>query len=212
MKKINKAILGAALLAGTALSTPAFAYEESNSFEGFYIGAQAGYGMTDMEVNDRNGGNLLNGNMHADGILGGVFAGYGFMSDRVYFGLEADFEYSDVDQKMTYDGDSFRAEKEYGFSVSGRLGYEIVDNAMVYFRLGYNGSEYEFKEVSGGVTTKKDDFLNGFELGLGAEMMIHDNVTMRLEYKHTFFEDMSKNNVKLEPSENKVVLGFAFIF
>lgn len=218
MKKFNKALLGAALLAGTALSTvTAVAYEEENVFNGFYVGAQLGYGMTDMEFTDRTVGNNATVNMFADGLLGGVFAGYGFMSDRVYFGIEADFEYSDVDQTAKHDGDRFFAEKEYGFSVSGRLGYEVVDNALVYVRLGYNGSEFEMKDTSGGVVTKKDDFLHGFELGAGAEMAIHDNVTMRLEYKHTFFEDYSMTTTggvkhTLEPSENKVVLGFAFMF
>jgi outer membrane immunogenic protein len=219
MRKFNNALLGAALLAGTALSSAtAVAYEEESVFNGFYIGAQIGYGMTDMEINENIAPGVSSGNMFADGLLGGVFAGYGFMSDRVYFGLEADFEYSDVDQTNTIAGEKIHAEKDYGFSVGGRLGYEVVDNAIAYVRLGYNGSKYEAKyTTAAGVPTSDDDWLNGFELGAGAEMAIHDNVTMRLEYKHTFFDSLSKTavaggRIKLEPSENKVVLGFAFMF
>lgn len=215
MKNLNKALIAATMLAGTALSTPAMAYESENVFTGFYIGAQIGYGMNEYEMSEAT--TPVKQDLFGDGVLGGVFFGYGYMMDRVYLGLEADFEYSDVDTKQTFGTATVKADKDWGFSVGARLGYEVVDNAIAYLRLAYNGSDYEVRYNDGAASAKKDKFLSGFELGGGAEMAMTENVTMRLDYAHTWFENMkvtttTPTTLKTEPSENKVRLGIAYIF
>jgi opacity protein-like surface antigen len=168
----------------TAVATPS---------TGPYVGVMGGYNWTDSD----GAGSL-------EGTEWGVFAGVevgAFVDDYLNWGmhgaLEGHYLWSDSD------GTGLQKNDEWG--VSFRPGFDFVDNTMPlnlkpYAILGYRRAEFEAAGV--------DEDFDGFELGIGTELVAYGDVGVRLDYTHVFYED----NAGLDPSEDNVRLGLAYHF
>ncbi|NWH07363.1 MAG: porin family protein [Alphaproteobacteria bacterium] len=103
--------ISAALVIG--LASPASA--DPAIWDGFYIGANAGYGWQDSEFVMEEGGAWSTvdpqiqsviadggtGDMDADGILGGIHGGFNFAFDRWVAGFEADISFTSLEDTRT---------------------------------------------------------------------------------------------------------------
>lgn len=174
-------------------------YKEEGSISplsGVYIGGYGGYGWTDA---DFDGG----GSADLDGMDYGVFAGYSLdtLLDRtIGMGINGSVEgfwgWSDQD-----DGG---IEKDNEWGISFRPGLSFVDDYLwgikPYGIIGYRSAEFE----GGG----DSDWHDGFELGLGTELMAMGDFGVRLDYSHVWYED----NNGIDPDEDDIRLGVAYHF
>jgi len=171
---------------------------------GWYAGINAGAALNNSNVDSSvNSGELpgdiaheLKGSIQGDetAFTGGVQAGYNWQSSNFVLGVEADFNYLDIDQSRSRGkdvGDIGRIDSELGFqadwfgTLRGRLGYAF-ENVLVY---GTGGLAYGHEEVNGGIEAagntwraSESDVNWGWVLGGGAQFAIDDNWSVGAEY------------------------------
>lgn len=185
-------VLGtAAHAADLADSVPAPApHPVAFSWTGFYAGAQIGYGFGDGRVRQFNLGGLSigNGRLNTDGVLGGIHLGYNYQVNNWVFGLETDFEGSDLgsSNRLLGSGDLARQSVNWQGSVRGRLGYAF-DRLLVYGTGGLAYGELENRFTNGitGISQSFTDTRVGWTAGAGFEYAFLPNWTARLEYRYT---------------------------
>ena len=222
-------ITAAVLLSGTALSaTPVVAQEvktlmvlptvdsqmyQTSSFawDGFYIGAQGSIVATKThEINPVVGPEQLLGDI---GGNAGVFAGYR-MTVTDWLVLGVDVEANNVATEYLFNAANYGALK-WDAAVRATLGYPVAPNVLAYGIVGYNWGHFD---MSPGLGTADSTFTaGGWQLGLGADMMVTDNIMARLQATWTHF---GVNNVTSggavvgtsEPSDVVVRAGLAWKF
>jgi outer membrane immunogenic protein len=138
--------------------TPVSAY----NWTGPYLGLQGGYGWGTSGLN---------------GWEGGAYAGYNFQLDPNWIvGLEGDFMFTGRDgiTGTTATNHSWDA------SIRGRIGY-AYDRFLFY---GTGGVAFgDIKGTNTGVSASSTQV--GWTAGLGVEAALTQNVTGRLEFRHT---------------------------
>lgn len=184
------------------------------NWSGFYIGAQVGGAVAgDNNISQFNPpglGGLAIGNRNADlsGVLGGVHAGYNVQVQNWVFGVEADFEGSDVGSGLPtlQTGDRAGSSLNWLGSVRGRLGYAL-DQLLVYGTGGLAYGEFDNRSVNR-VTGIGQTFTGtrlGWTAGAGIEYAFQPNWTARLEYRYTELDSAGFN-----PTVGTSVVGSSF--
>lgn len=207
MKKIL--MTGAAILAVATFNTAsAQDYSMDNDrMTGPYVGLYGGYGWNDTEVGAADA--------DVNGADYGIYAG--FKADtlldetinKIGLGLTGAVEvyYGGSSADDTVGG--VNVEKDYEYGVRFLPGLAILDEINPvgynpYGILGYKRANFE----AGG----SDETLNGFELGLGTELVAYDNIGVRIEYAHTWYGDKTIGGVNVDNSEDTVRVGVAYTY
>lgn len=176
---------------------PEYVKGTPSPLSGVYVGGYGGYGWTDADI---NGG----GDADLDGVDYGGFVGYTLdtLLDRtIGMGINGSLEafYGGSSQD---DGD-FDKGQEWG--VNFRPGLSFVDDYTMglkpYGIIGYRNGEFD--SASGG-----KDWHDGFELGLGTEVIAEGNFGIRLDYSHVWWSDEGG----VDPDEDDLRLGVAYHF
>jgi outer membrane immunogenic protein len=146
----------------------------TNDWSGFYLGALLGYSWgeanTDTALNE----------IEVDGIEGGGFIGANWLAGNFVFGAEADVLASGVE------GEEGGLAIDQGVNGSLALAPGIaLDQFLLY---GTGGIAATGVEVSTG-GDGDDATLLGWTAGAGAEALLTDNITARVEYRYTDYED-----------------------
>lgn len=166
---------------------------------GIYLGVLLGYsfGQTDVDTGP---------SVDAGGFDGGVYAGYNYQFDNWVAGIEGDILISDVEGGSA--GTSVN--QDWAGSVRLRAGYSL-ESFLLY---GTGGLAVSGSELSGGGSTDSQTLL-GWTVGAGIESMITDNVTARVEYRYTGYEDKVFSlgaPTRAEQSSNSVRAGVGVKF
>lgn len=205
------------LLTTTALLTvSAAAHAENNHYptandegrvsplSGVYMGAYGGYGWTNADITGNSDANI-------DGGDYGIFAGYSLdtlLDHTIGMGINGSLEgfygWSNADDASG--GVGYEKDNEWG--VSFRPGLSFVDSYALglkpYGILGYRRTEFQSSSIGGSAS----DWHNGFELGIGTEVIAYGNVGVRLDYSHVWYD--AKNGI--DPEENNLRLGVGYHF
>ncbi len=124
----------------------------------------------------------------AEGIVGGVRIGYDHqVSDRFVIGAHATARASSVNTELDILGfEVAEVEENYEISIFGRAGYLTTPDTLWYVLAGGAYAEYEFS-IAGEEVASFDHW--GYVVGAGVETAITENITARLEYRFTQYED-----------------------
>jgi outer membrane immunogenic protein len=174
-----------------------------SQFGGFYIGANAGWGYAQHRFQDRDAFGTVFGfpgevTSTESGFVGGVQGGYNWQYRCTLFGIEADYQWADIDHNRTFtDGvpggftlSVFNDHKSFG-TVRARSGV-IVDNHLLYVTGGLAYANFD-RSVTlafpGFAETFSDDKTRwGYTLGFGTEWAIWDNWSIKSEVLYAIFE------------------------
>ena len=176
---MNRLKLVAATTAALLLST-SIGSASPFEFAGFYAGAHAGYSDSSADFGT--------GDLNNDALIGGLQAGYNFLSGNFLYGVETDIALTGActDGSCLY-SPGFACEVNAGpmATLRGRLGY-AVDDWLVYVTGGAAGAKFELETNGPG---GRDSGLFGWTVGAGAEYLVGDIVGLKLEYRYLQFGD-----------------------
>ncbi|WP_137132905.1 outer membrane protein [Rhizobium sp. FY34] len=145
------------------------------NWSGFYLGGTASHDWGTVKKG---------GDASADGWGGGVYGGYNMQSGKIVYGAEADLGYND--QKGTANG--VTGEEKLNGSVRARLGYDL-NPFMVYGTAGLAVGDHEVSSAAG----SDSKTTAGYTVGAGVETFVTNNITARVEYRYTDYQDKNYN-------------------
>jgi outer membrane immunogenic protein len=174
-------------------------YVEPNSWAGFYVGVNGGYGWSSnggaIGYNDGGAGFIgadQSGRAQPSGGFGGGQIGYNFQSGAFVFGLETDFQGGDIGDRVagtTANAFSFsdRERVDWFGTVRGRIGYSF-GRTLVYGTGGFAyGDVRQRAFVTDGVnsaTLRNSDTQTGYVVGGGVEYKINPAWSLKAEYQY----------------------------
>jgi outer membrane immunogenic protein len=181
----------------------------SPGWTGFYIGAGVGAGAQLARLENELGGQA---DLGGEGALATVILGY----DRVLrpgwvAGIFGDFDLSGIVGDAVEDatGNQGQFGHNYSWSVGARLGTLLNPATLVYGTAGYAQAEFEFN----GAANASNAF-EGYFVGAGIEAFLHENWTLKLEYRFSDFreDDFGGEGSDAAPSLHtaRLVLGYKF--
>lgn len=154
-----------------AAPAPVLAAPVAN-WSGFYIGALLGYtwGETD---------NAAVADPDIDGFDGGAYIGGNYQWNQFVLGVEADALVSGADGGSG----GITADQDWSASLRARAGIAL-DQFLLYGTGGVAVTGVELSDA----TSSDDNTLWGWTLGAGAEALLQNNVTARVEYRYTDYD------------------------
>ena len=179
------------VLASSVLATSAFAADlprrstavapapvlvaAANTWAGFYLGAQVGYGWSKSDGSGFNAAGLaiVNINSKPKGIFGGLHAGYNWQRGALVYGVEVDAEISSVN-KNDFATTGFKNDETWRGSARLRMGYAF-DPVLLYVTGGLAVRDRQFTVTNGAgafFNAAENNF--GWTLGAGAEFAVNN--------------------------------------
>lgn len=172
------------------------ATNDNTGVGGFYAGFLAGTGAL---VTGLDGPRSSNGSLTADfgdtGWQGGLAAGYGFLLDRTYLGLEASADYGSQmwSHISTGGGRTFSVRKMGSYEFAARLGEVVASGTLLYGRFGVVLTDFKTPYEEDGNFVGTDGTQRGLRIGAGAEFPLTGNLYGRMEYGFTSYADYNVN-------------------
>jgi outer membrane immunogenic protein len=169
------------------VSPPAVA--PAYSWSGFYIGGQIGYARdaTVSQLQTPAGAVLANWSFPANGIIGGVYSGYNLQLGGLVFGLESDFEGTNLNRAAgpiigLYSG----SKVGWQLSFRTRVGF-AVDRTLFYVTGGLADASLQHSLYDAGHFAAYTTNRLGYTAGGGIERAVIDNLVGRIDYRFTDF-------------------------
>ena len=192
-------------LALVALSNPAHAEE----FEGPFVGVAAGYSRDEVgpELDDDF---AVDAELDRDAAYFQLFAGYDYaVAPKVRIGAETAIGIgADDSLRISDTAGSVELNPEYSFEFTGRAGYLVTDNALIYARGGYQNSRVEATLTETGQPTFRDkDNVDGWLVGGGLEYAFGNKLRSRVEYRYA---DLGNNGASWD--RHQVLAGVLWNF
>jgi len=195
-------------IVATAFSTPAYAQSEREYFDGFSIGAQAGW--EERSINETVLPNSINVPLSdkSSGITYGGFVGYDRQFDNFVVGLEAGFSPNGKTLNApVLGGGSIELDSKWSGDISVRAGVTITPKLLAYGRVGYGINRYRVSGfVPGNTAPVASESVtgNGVIFGGGLEYALKRNVSLRAEFRRKEFDGSL--------SSDQVLSGVTFRF
>jgi len=196
----------AAAMAGSFLAA---APASADPFDGFYVGAEAGYSSSSFE--SRIAPDVTLG---GDGFNGGLVAGYGKLFDNIYLGGELGGYLSNSSISGSVAGASYEASIRDQIDVSVMPGYLISPETLVYARLGYAYGRMDGKVDTGAGAANAKWNSDGWVLGAGVWLALTDTVGLRADYSRTMFgkATIPGTGQDVSVTDNSVRVGLTYSF
>jgi len=167
------------------------------SWAGVYYGATIGYGSGGSTAYVSNNANAHGTDTNnPDGVLLGGTIGYNYQIAPTWLiGAEADFSWLGLqgDQgKAVFDGHYWTGGWDGLFTLRGRVGYTL-GRTLIYGTAGY-AALHTNETISGNDTDESafgTDWRSGWVVGGGVEHFLTERLSVKGEYLHAGFEDLS---------------------
>ena len=222
--------LAADLPRRAAAPAPAPVFAAMN-WTGFYVGAQVGYAWQETGIAQILPSNARvvsrNSTAEAEGLVGGLHAGYNLQYGAFVVGVEADAELSDLRGVSPFflPLTGVFHENRVRASLRARLGVAF-DRALLYVTGGLAAGQMEYSygriiAPPSRVSGKSWEF--GWTLGAGVEYALSPNWSMRAEYRYTDFGEHllplpvaiaapAGNRIAYAPTDHSARLGLTYRF
>lgn len=195
-------------IVGAAFASPAQAQSDREYFNGFSVGAQAGW--EERSINETVLPNSLNVPLtdKSNGITYGGFVGYDRQFDNIVVGVEAGFSPNGKTLNApVLGGGSIELDSKWSGDISVRAGVTVTPQLLAYGRVGYGINRYRVRGfVPGNTTPVASESVtgNGIIFGGGLEYALKPNVSLRAEYRRKEFDGSL--------SSDQVLSGVTFRF
>ncbi len=196
----------------------------TDPFAGFYVGLEGGAEMGNFHYQYIDPAPFRSYvDLAAKGFAGGIFAGYGTTFGNIYTGVQAGFTISTASQDdghaLVNDYDRRVGIGPYG-GVTGRLGYVFADTVMPYVLAGWRRANFTITQDFGGTDSDRriNTMRDGWVIGLGTEIMITKNISLRLEYDQATYQPIRvfypvfNSHDQIDPVTNAGRIGVAYRF
>ncbi|AYD00438.1 outer membrane protein [Neorhizobium sp. NCHU2750] len=168
------------------------------NWQGYYLGATGSY----------DWGRFGGGDHKADGAGGGLYTGYNWQSGKIVYGIEGDVAYNGEKHGTSPD---LEGKAGWNGSVRGRIGYDL-NPFLIYGTAGVALQDNKLSDA----TSSESKTAVGYTVGAGAEAMITNNITARLEYRYTDFGakdyNLDSGSFSKGYDDNSVKLGIGVKF
>ena len=203
---VGKRALTTCSLVAALLASAQYSAVAESPFRGVYAGIQGSYETYDTDIRSSN---LNADDLELSGLSGGFYAGAntalpGF--NRTVVGLEGSFAFNDADGQVSGGGDRIAIASRHSYDISGRAGYEVTDDVLLYGRLGWARTKFSGLEPSGRTS------LDGIRFGGGAEYAVSDNIALRTEFTRTDYERKRSGDRRFDTAQNRLTLGIGYRF
>lgn len=189
--------------------------------DGFYVGGQLGYDTYWVRENISTPATsdlVGNPKINAPSWVEGALLGYGrYLYGPYYIGGEVFINYSEANESyflednVAHYSSKISARASYGIALLPGIG--VTDYLLVYIRLGYNWGSFLANESVGPLSIAKKNTVSGPNYGLGMEVLLIDNWSVRAEYTHTNYSSFSTEfGTNFDPSNNQVMVAIIYHF
>lgn len=172
------------------------------TWTGFYVGAHIGGAWGRTGWTDPLGPPFDLGSDRFSDVIGGGQAGFDYQLGAFVGGVEGTYSRGDLrasHASIPEPADILQSRVRWLATVSGRLGYAITPELLVYGRLGGAWMRSEHQIVDLGVLENVGSATrSGWLAGLGAEYRVYGNWSVKLEYNYMDFGTRRLNFVDLE--------------
>lgn len=193
---------------GSAIAVSITAPVAAQTFDGPYVGAQAGWNQNKLGAVDTDVG-TAKVDRSRDAATAGLFFGYNVQpSGGIVLSAEGGISFGFDDSVTRSQKDAMATiNPEYGFDLGARAGYLVTDNTLVYARGGYENirTAVRIHDING--LRRGKDNLDGWSVGGGVERAIASHISARLEYRYS---DLGGSGTKWE--RHQVLAGVAWHF
>lgn len=210
---MKKSLVFSGLVALAGASGALFVTDASADWNGFYGGANVGYG-----DGDTSWSNIIVPSEPAQnyepefsssspsGAVGGVHAGWNSQNGEWVFGFEGGISFGNLDgTHVCFGSPSYgdyyadcKTEVNWMGDLAFRAGFTPSDRALVYVKAGVSLADVDFapknefgtggRPATGGYGTSNER-LTGLLLGIGGEYMVNPKLSLGLEYVYRDFGD-----------------------
>lgn len=218
MKKLS-------LILATGLLTASSAFAGASLFKGYYFGGNLGWTQrTDKIHGDSTG--LLKKNKKNNGLVYGLYTGYGQTNRGFYLGVELGVEHDNASKNVTYSipatstdpAETLITKYDRGvvISLAPRIGMLIEQRNLVYVKLGVeysrDKSKVTIKSASGSesISYSKNQFV--FFPSIGWERNIDNHWMLRAEYGYNLGGKITKHQGGLKYTAHVAKLGLGYKF
>ena len=187
--KVKALLATAAAVATVAFgaATTASADSKPGIWSGAYLGVNAGYGWNKF-VASSIGSSTIDGK----GFLGGVHGGYNWQSSSLVYGIEGDYDFSNVKGSTSGTSGGVTVDtrvKSLG-SLRGRVGVIVSPQMLVFGTAGYGFGRASVNAVAtaGGASASgsSSGSIKGLVIGGGLEYKMMHNVSLRGDLSRYF--------------------------
>ncbi len=217
VKLLSAAILASAFTASAmAGGIPTMASGWSIKNQGPYLGVGAGINSARFRVQDA-------GDRVDFGDFG--FNGTGFVGWNVLFHnhvnlaaeVTGDINNINADLRDSDEDDSIRIRLKSGWGAAFLPGYEVNNGTVLFGRVGWFRSKFEWEDKGGSDAAKHSTNLNALELGMGMQTdmsaLIVDGLKFRLDYKYKHYSNKRFTGVSdLKERQNSNQANFSVIY
>lgn len=163
-----------AALAAATIAAPALAADDEKTFNGPFVGVQLGW-QQDRQSLTTGTVPPVTTRAKGDGLAYGGQIGYDFQVGKAVLGVETSL----TGRTGRTDFTAFDVEQGRTINVSGRAGWLITPQGLLYARGGYSNARFSITNPAGPAENR-----DGYLVGAGYEHKLGRNVSARIEYNY----------------------------
>jgi opacity protein-like surface antigen len=197
--------------------------------DGLYVGANALYDSYRTRITRTSAIAPVFSNyssvLASNGWGGGLFGGYGmYFNNMWYLAGEVFIDGSGASQSASFGTTAavgtynvnFTQSVGMSWGVSALPGYKLNDSTLGFIRLGYEGAR--LRAQNNGTTptlafsNSKTQWKSAFEYGVGIETAVYPDVSVRGEFDHAGYGQLTSSLARSTSTDNQYNLGVIYHF